>query len=462
MAREFKLPDLGEGIHEGEVISVLVSVGDKVEEGDPILEVETDKASVEIPSPFTATVEEIKVEAGDVVSVGDVLMTFSDVESEADVEELAEEEAEEKKKKQKAPEKAEAAEEEAAEEEAAEKEKRQAAEEAEEPEKKTRKEKPVRQEGRPVPASPSTRRLARELGVDLHEVEPSGPGGRVTADDVRSAAEAEEKKPPEEKKAPPEAEEAAAATPAPELPDFSRWGAVEKQPLRSIRKATARQMALAWSQIPHVTTQDEVDLTRLERLRQRHKQAVEAEGGKLTVTVFAVKAAAAALKKFPQFNVSLDMENREIIQKKYCHVGVATDTGEGLVVPVLRDADRKSIFELAVEFNDLVQRTRARQLDLEEMKGGCMTVTNIGAAGGRGHFAPIINYPEAAILGLSAARMQPVVQEKENGDFRMVPRLIMPVVITIDHRVLDGVDSTRFLEFFRTAMEDPEAMLLHI
>jgi pyruvate dehydrogenase E2 component (dihydrolipoamide acetyltransferase) len=221
-------------------------------------------------------------------------------------------------------------------------------------------------------------------------------------------------------------------------------------------------MALAWSQIPHVTTQDEVDLTRLESLRQRHKQAVEAEGGKLTVTVFAVKAVAAALKKFPQFNTALDMENREIIQKKYCHVGVATDTGEGLVVPVLRDVDRKSIFEIAVEFNDLVQRTRARQIDLEEMKGGCITVTNIGAAGGRGHFAPIINYPETAILGLSAARMQPVVRTTENGDPRLVPRLMMPVVITIDHRVLDGVDSTRFLEFFRTAMEDPEAMLLHL
>jgi len=461
MAREFKLPDLGEGIHEGEVISVLVSVGDKVEEGDPILEVETDKASVEIPSPFTATVEEIKVEAGDVVSVGDVLMTFSDVESEADVEELAEEESakkEERKEKEGKVKEKEKAEEE-------EKEKAEAKEKTErETEAETEQEEPAPKEGRPVPASPSTRRLARELDVDLRAVEPTGPGGRVTAEDVRAFAEEEKKKPPEAKAERPAAEEAEAAAPAPapELPDFSRWGQVEKQPLRSIRKATARQMAIAWSQIPHVTTQDDVDLTRLEDLRQKHKDAVEAEGGKLTVTVFAVKAVAAALKKFPQFNVSLDPENREIIRKKYCHVGVAADTGRGLVVPVLRDADRKSIFEIAVELNDLVQRTRARQLDLEEMKGGCMTVTNIGAAGGRGHFAPIINYPEAAILGISAARMQPVVRQKENGDFRMVPRLIMPVVLTIDHRVLDGVDSTQFLAFFRNAMEDPGAMLLYI
>jgi pyruvate dehydrogenase E2 component (dihydrolipoamide acetyltransferase) len=455
MAREFKLPDLGEGIHEGEVISVLVSVGDKVEEGDPILEVETDKASVEIPSPFTATVEAIQVEAGDTVSVGDVLMTFSDVESEADVEQLAGEESAREKgteeKEEKQPQKEKTTEKKSQEAAEAKKEKEKA-----EPERETA----ARREA--VPASPSTRRLARELDVDLRQVEPSGPGGRVTADDVRSAAEGKQKKKPAREAERPEREAAEAAAPAPELPDFSRWGSVERQPLRSIRKATARQMALAWSQIPHVTTQDEVDLTRLERLRQRHKQTVEAEGGKLTVTVFAVKAVAAALKKFPQFNTALDMENREIIQKKYCHVGVATDTGEGLVVPVLRDVDRKSIFEIAVEFNDLVQRTRARQIDLEEMKGGCMTVTNIGAAGGRGHFAPIINYPETAILGLSAARMQPVVRTTENGDHRMEPRLIMPVVITIDHRVLDGVDSTRFLEFFRTAMEDPEAMLLHI
>jgi pyruvate dehydrogenase E2 component (dihydrolipoamide acetyltransferase) len=442
MARSFKLPDLGEGIHEGEVIAVLVKVGDAVEEGDPILEVETDKASVEIPSPFTGTVQEIMVKAGDVVKVGNLLMTFSDdaIGEKKEAEKEKRETPSEKKKKTAEP---------------AEKILRQ-------PEENQTTGTMERNKG-PVPASPATRRLARELGVDLRVVTPTGPAGLVTSEDVRAFASKEKRGEgaPEEPPAGAEPFVVAGAAP-PGLPDFTKWGSVERLPLRSIRKATARQMALAWSQIPHVSSQDDIDVTRLEALRRRNKQAVEKQGGRLTLTVFAVKAAAAALRQFPQFNVSLDVAKGEIVRKHYRHVGVATDTGEGLVVPVLRNADRKSITELAVELRELVERTRARKVDLEELQGGTFTITNIGAAGGRGHFSPIINYPEAAILGMGAARLKPVIGKTETGSTQIVARMILPVVLAIDHRVLDGIDAARFLEFFRTALENPEKMLLSI
>ncbi|MFZ0613902.1 MAG: dihydrolipoamide acetyltransferase family protein [Desulfobacterales bacterium] len=442
MPRSFKLPDLGEGIHEGEVIAVLVKVGDDVKEGDPILEVETDKASVEIPSPFTGTVQEIKVKAGDVVKVGDLLMTFSDG--------AAEGEKEEKEKNVPEPDQKNAAEEK----------QKPAAKIARQPHTKQRTDAPSGKKG-PVPASPTTRRLARELGVDLRAVTPSGPAGLVTAEDVRAFAS----EGPGEKgaaEAPPSEAEPVAGAAAPALPNFEKWGPVERLPLRSIRKATARQMALAWSQIPHVSSQDDIDVTRLEALRRRHKEAVEKLGGRLTLTVFAVKAAAAALRHFPQFNVSLDVEKGEIFRKHYLNIGVATDTGEGLVVPVLRHADRKSITELAVELKEIVARTRKRKVDLEELQGGTFTITNIGAAGGRGHFAPIINYPEAAILGMGAARLKPVIVKSDAGSGKIAARMILPVVLAIDHRVLDGVDAAHFLEFFRSALENPEKMLLSI
>ena len=453
MARSFKLPDLGEGIHEGEVIAVLVKVGDAVEEGDPILEVETDKASVEIPSPFTGTVKEVMVKAGDVVKVGNLLMTFSDdtvgvKKEEKPGQEPDQEEAAKKNKKAPTEKKTIPAE--------------PSGEATLQQEEDQTTGTQARKKG-PVPASPATRRLAREFGVDLRVVTPTGPAGMVTAEDVRDFASKEKRGEGAAEEPPDGAEPFVVAGAAPPgLPDFTKWGSVERLPLRSIRKATARQMALAWSQIPHVSSQDDIDVTRLEALRRRNKPVVEKLGGRLTLTVFAVKAVAAALRQFPQFNVSLDAAKGEIVRKHYRHVGVATDTGEGLVVPVLRNADRKSITELAVELRELVERTRARKVDLEELQGGTFTITNIGAAGGRGHFSPIINYPEAAILGMGAARLKPVIRKTETGSTQIVARMILPVVLAIDHRVLDGIDAARFLEFFRTALENPEKMLLSI
>ena len=426
MANAFKLPDLGEGIHEGEVLAVLVSVGDKVKEGDPILEVETDKAAVEIPSPYTGTVSEIMVKPGDTVKVGDILITFGDGEV-----------IKEEKKKAEEP----------------------SVKKAEKKEEKEGEKEPPRKAAGPVPASPATRRLARELGVDLQEVPPTGPGGLVTAEDVRAFAEKGEKK-----EAAAEAREVKVETPSaevkiPALPDFSKWGPVERVPLRSVRKATAKQMTIAWSQIPHVHNQDWVDTTKLEAFRKRHKAEIESKGGKLTLTVFALKAAATALKTYPNFNASIDTASGDIIIKNYFHLGVAVNTENGLIVPVIRDVDRKSITDLAIELNDLVTRTRERKATLEEMQGGTFTITNVGPMGG-GFFAPIINYPQVAILGMGTASMQPVVREDGDNGHKIVPRLMMPVVLCIDHRVLDGADAIRFLKVIIDALEDPDELLM--
>jgi pyruvate dehydrogenase E2 component (dihydrolipoamide acetyltransferase) len=427
MSRSFKLPDLGEGIHEGEVLAVPVEVGQEVKEGDIILEVETDKAAVEIPSPFNGRVQEVFVKPGDVVNVGDVMMNFSNGEDAQTVDKVKPA-AKPAAKSATAPEAVAVAD-----------------------------QVPASRKDGPVPASPATRRLARELGVDLHSVTPSGPAGLVTAEDVRGFA-ADDKIV--------EADSADAAAPSqlvdisvPPLPDFSKWGEVERVPFRSIRRATARQMSLAWSQIPHVNSQDVVDITRLEAFRQKHKADIEAAGGKLTISVFALKAVATALKTYPSFNATLDTKNNEIIIKHYYNVGVAVNTDKGLIVPVVKDVDRKSIRELALELTDLVQRTRDRKATLEEMQGGTFTITNAGAMGG-GFFAPIINHPEVSILGMGQARMQPVVREQEKGDYIIVPRLMMPIVLCIDHRVLDGADSIKFLKILVQTLEDPDELLM--
>jgi len=426
MARSFKLPDLGEGVHEGEVLAVHVSLGQEVKEGDIILEVETDKAAVEIPSPFSGRVSEVLVKSGDTVKVGDVMMIFSNGEQ------------------------AEAMDVESS---------RKFAAEAVAPDKTASRTEAGEKIG-PVPASPATRRLARELGVDLHRVTPTGPSGRVTANDVRTFAAAGKASVGETASAEVVAAEAPQfAIRSPALPDFAAWGPVERVPFRSIRRATAKQMMIAWSQIPHVTSQDQVDITKLEAFRQKHKADIEAAGGRLTMTVFALKAVATALKMHPQFNATLDVAAEEIIIKNYYHIGVAVNTDNGLIVPVVRDVDRKSIKELAIELYDTVQQTRARKISREQLQGGTFTITNAGAMGG-GYFAPIINFPEVAILGMGQGRLQPAVVDNDNGEHEIAPRLIMPVVLCIDHRVLDGADAIQFLKVVIEALEDPDELLI--
>ncbi|MCK8601642.1 dihydrolipoamide acetyltransferase family protein [Desulfoferrobacter suflitae] len=447
MPREFKLPDLGEGIHEGEVVEVLVSVGDAVEDGSPVMIIETDKAETEIPSPVNGVVKQINVKAGDIVKVGDVLMVFTEA-GEADAKGEARPAGEETKQEGAVEEKAAQPEKEVEEEEG------QREETAEQPGAKGSK-------PGPVPAAPSTRRLARELGVDLHSVTASGPGGRVTAEDVRAFA-ARGQRPREAPAETPSTQREPAAPPSPTesgpLPDFTQWGPVERQPLRSVRRATAKRMAQSWSQIPHVTHADEADITGLEAFRRKHKQEVAARGGSLSLTVFALKAAVAALKMFPRFNASLDSEKEEIILKNYYHIGVAVDTDKGLIVPSIRDVDRKSIFQLARELDELLARAREGKVDREDMVGGTFTITNVGPLGGTG-FTPIINYPQVAILGLAKARYRPVVMGEE-GAFKIVPRLILPLIVGFDHRVLDGADAARFINTIISALHDPEQLLM--
>lgn len=431
MANTFELPDLGEGIHEAEIRELLIAEGEEVQEGQALLLVETDKASVEVPSPMSGRVQEIAVQQGDIVNVGDSLMTFGNGEAPAETgEETAAAPAEGGETAQRG---------------------------GQEPS-------DGQPDERPVPASPATRRLARQLEVDLRQVEGSGPDGRVTSSDVRAYAEEapqDGRREPQEPAAAEqedarEAPEAEKAVSAVELPDFSRWGEVERQPLRSVRRTTAQRMARSWSQIPHVSHEEVADITELDRLRRQYKQELDLQS--LSLTLFVMKAALSALREYPRFNASIDLDAQEIILKQYYHMGVAVDTQRGLIVPVVRDVDRKSIRELAVELRDLVQRTRAEEIALEEMQGGTFTLTNVGVIGGT-RFAPIINFPQAAILGMARAAWQPVVLERE-GERIIETRFLLPLVMSFDHRIVDGAEAARFLGHVVQVLQDPIRLLI--
>lgn len=447
MPNEFRLPDLGEGIHEGEIVEILVSVGDRVIDGQPVMLVETDKATTEIPAPVNGTVQEIRVNPGEMVKVGDVLMVFleegENLEGSRVTPPLKEFDSSIKSRAR------------------AELLESQGFREAAVLDVGGKDQGPSAEREGPVAAAPSTRRLARELGVDLRMVKGTGPGGRVTSEDVLEFSEEKKKKleaaeiPPvekEEEPRPPLPREAVA------LPDLNRWGVVERIPLRSVRRATARHMATAWSQVPHVTHQDVADITELEAFRERHRDRISKRGGSLSLTIFTLKALVAALKEYPRFNASLDIEAEEIILKKYYHIGIAVDTDRGLIVPVIRDVDRKSMTDLAVEVRSLAQRTREGKAEREEMLGGTITITNIGVLGGTG-FTPIVNFPEVAIVGLGQAKWQPVV--KGEGENKVIAsRLMLPVILGFDHRVLDGADAARFVNRIVELLQNPEELLL--
>jgi pyruvate dehydrogenase E2 component (dihydrolipoamide acetyltransferase) len=292
-----------------------------------------------------------------------------------------------------------------------------------------------------VPAGPATRRLARELGVDLGQVPGSANGGRVTPDDVKAYVR---------RLASGTAGRAGGAVAAPPLPDFSKWGPIDRQPMDAVRRKTAEQMSLAWSLIPHVTQHDHADVTELEAFRKQQ----EGSGPKLTVTAFALMAAARALKQFPQFNASLDVAAGQVVLKRYYHIGVAVDTGRGLLVPVLRDVDRKGVRGLAQELAEIAERARQKKVPPEEMRGGTFTVTNLGGIGGTG-FTPVVNYPEVAILGLSRSRLEPVVRQGQ-----VVPRLMLPLSLSYDHRLIDGADAARFTRRVAEMLENPLLLLL--
>ena len=282
--------------------------------------------------------------------------------------------------------------------------------------------------------------MARELGVDINQVAGTGDAGRISIEDVKAYA-----------KRLVEGGSRGGAVQAEPLPDFSRFGPVERQPMRAVRRKTAEHLSAAWATVPHVTQCDLADITGLEELRKKYSKQVEAAGGNLTVTAIALKVVAAALRVFPQFNSSIDLGAEEIILKKYVNIGVAVDTDRGLLVPVIRDVDKKNIVQLSVELAQLSEKARTRKISVEEMQGGNFSISNLGGIGGT-YFTPIVNAPDVAILGISRARMEPVYQ-KESGQF--VPRFMLPLSLSYDHRAIDGADGIRFLRWVAEALEQP-------
>ena len=407
---DYILPELGEGITTALVTKVIVKPGDAIAVGQSVLELETNKAIIELASEATGTVGDVRVQEGQEIEVGSVLFTYEGGAASSKPEPEERPSAPEPQEQATPP-----------------------AEPAPEPEEQ-RASPPARPVVRTdVPASPSVRRHARKMGIDLAEVAGSGPHGRVSAADLERHAAGP--------KTSPEA--------APILPDFGKWGDVHTEPMSGIRYATAKQLSLCWEQIPRVTHHDKADITEIEVLRKKYGPRAEALGGKLTMAVMVVKIAVHALKMFPQFNASINMTRKEIIYKDYYNVGIAIATDRGLLVPGIKDADTKNMFEIAVEITEMANRARAGKIGLEELQGNTFTITNIGRVGGI-YFTPIINFPEVAILGMARSFQEPALVDGE-----LVNRTMLPLSLSYDHRLIDGADAAAFLNWVVQAVQEP-------
>ena len=452
---EYKLPTLGESADSGVVAKLLVAAGDTIEQNQSVMELETDKAVLEVPSTVKGTITQILVKAGDTVAVDQPIFTFEDgangsapaASTEATSSATASKDAEQT---------------------AASESKVGAPATGQIPAAT-----PVKNDGMvdtaapvgtqapapvvntpevvkdPAPAAPSTRRMAREIGVDIHEVKGTGLGGRITEDDVKNFGKTS---------APAEAPKAAPVSSGiemPALPDFSKLGETERVPMSGIRKATSTQMSRAWT-IPHVTQFDKADSTAFDKFRKQYGALAEKAGTKLTPTAILLKITVAALKKFPDFNSSIDFSTNEVVRKKFYNVGVAVDTPRGLVVPVIKNCESKGIIELAVELNEIAAVAREGKLKPEQMTGGTFTLSNLGGIGGTA-FTPIVNTPEVAILGIARGTMEPVWNKETNA---FEPRMMMPLCLSYDHRVIDGANGARFTRFLASMIEDPNLIAL--
>jgi len=436
--KDILVPDIGD-FDSVEVIEILVSPGDSIKPEDPLISLESDKAAMEIPSPAAGIVKEIKVKNGDKVSEGDLILTVE--ASDAEATETPAEKPEEKPAEAPAPSATKTA-------------------APEKTETAATKAAPPAAERRPPPvapinideagfklahASPSVRKFARELGANLGEISGSGNKGRILKEDVKAFV----------KKAMTSGSTGGGinVTPMPEI-DFSQFGPIDTQPLSRINKLTGQVLHRNWVTVPHVTQFDEADITELEKFRKQLNAEHKGEGARVTVLAFLMKALVSALKEYPRFNSSLDATGENLIMKKYVHIGVAMDTPAGLVVPVIRDCDHKSLIELANEVVETSVRAREKKLSPADMQGGCISISSLGGIGGTA-FTPIVNSPEVAILGVSRASMKPVYID---GEF--VPRLILPLSLSYDHRVIDGADGARFTSFLNKVLSDTRRLLL--
>ncbi len=432
MPTEFRLPKLAEGDATGSVAKVLVRAGDALALDQSVLEVETEKAVVEVPSTVAGTVEAVHVQPGDEVAEGTLVLTVAEQAGTkaSPVPAASPAPAKDPVRDEPAAQPAAAAPAAAADAPAP----APAAAAAPPPA-------PLSAAGSRLPAAPSVRRFARELGVELAQVQGTGPAGRISLQDVKAHVRARSAAP------------AAGAAPA-ALPDFSRFGPVRREGVGAVRRATAHHLGQSWPNVPQVTQFDAADVTELERLRRLHAQAVADRGGKLTVTAVLLKVVALALRKYPKFNASLDLARGEIVYKEYTHIGVAVDTPRGLLVPVVRDVGRKSIADLSVELSALAEKARSAKLTSDDMQGGCFSISNLGGIGGTG-FTPIVNSPEVAILGVSRTEIQP----RWDGT-AFAPRSILPLSLSYDHRLIDGADAARFLRFVCEVVESPFLLAL--
>ncbi len=422
---EMKLPELGENIEAADILSVLVKKGDRVEKDQSILEIETDKATIEVPATVGGKIIQVLVKEGTKAKVGQPILKIESSESQGQNEKKNEPVKEVDKPKP------------------TEKEVRQKGE--------VKSFQPGEIDNQPpitrgaAPAAPSVRKLARELGVNINKVTGSGPAGRISMDDVKTYV----------KKLKLESNSGTGIGIKQEaLPDFSKFGSITREPMNKIRIVTAEHLGYAWATIPHVTQFDKADITLLEQARKAYNPKVEKAGGKLTVTSILIKVIAAGLKAFPKFNSSIDMEKKEIIYKKFYNVGIAVDTDHGLIVPVVKNVDKKNLTELSVEMGRLAEKARARKIGLDELQGACFTITNLGGIGGTS-FTPIVNSPEVAILGVSRGSFEQVYM-----DDTFKPRLMLPLSLSYDHRIIDGADAARFLRWVCEALEQPMKILL--
>ncbi len=441
---EFKLPPLGEGVASADVAEILVSVGDVLQKDDVVMELETEKAVVELPCPYAGKVKKILAAEGETINVGAVIMEIESASQVAAAPPAARPSAPAAAK----PAPAKAAPTQAKSAPAAVKSAPTPASIAPAP--------AAAANGAPVPAAPSTRRLARQLGVNLRDVRGSGRGGRITQDDVQAYVRDRL----QQASLPARLEGRGGAMivsgggiAPPPLPDFSRFGLVEREKMNKLSRTAAENLTVSWNVIPHVTQHDRVDITDLEAARKRFGQGLGKNGPKVTMTAIVIKALTKCLQGFPKFNSSLDPETMEIVFKRYYHIGCAVDTPSGLVVPVIRDCDQKSILEIARDLGELAEKARDRKLSVDSMQGATCTVTNLGGIGGVG-FTPIVNYPEVCILGMSRGQ-----QELRLSDGKVEERLMLPLSLSYDHRVINGADAARFVVALCNLLGDPFQLL---